>query len=186
MQQIAGRLGPNARQFLDYWTSLPMRALVPDRANFDPMAIARLLPVVSILERTGDDDWRFRLAGTEIERRWAMRLTGASYLDIDFVSRRAADTMRREFRQIVERPCGSWSQRGVVFRSGRGVSIETLRLPLRAANGSISLIISCSSEFRSRTGADSDEPREIIRITEQLFVDIGAGCPAVTALDDAS
>lgn len=149
------------------------------------MAIARLLPVVSILERSGDDVWRFRIAGTEIERRWGMRLTGANYLEIDFVSRRAADTMRREFRQIVERPCGSWSQRGVVYKSGRGVSIETLRLPLRAGDGSISQIISCSSEFRARTGADSDEPREIIRITEQAFIDIGAGCPAENALDDA-
>ena len=181
---MAGRLGPNARQLLDYWASLPARAPVPDRRSFDPMAIARVLPVVSLLERGADSKWRFRLAGTEIERRWGLRLTGASYLEIDFVSRRAAETMRREFTEIVEFPCGSWSRRAVEFRSGHSASLETLRLPLRAADGSVSLIISCSSELGERIAPD-DAPREIIRIAEQRFVDIGAGRPDKGAIAEA-
>jgi hypothetical protein len=183
VDDIAGRVGPVARQLLDYWRSLPARDFVPERHSFDPMAITGILPMISMLQRLGDDEWRFRLAGTEIERRWQRILTGANYLEIDIVSSAAADGMRREFQGVVGRPCGSWSQRYVRFQSGRAAVIETLRLPLRAADGGISLIVGCSEEFGDRTPPQVDAPCEIIRIAEQHFFDIGAGRPDKGALD---
>jgi hypothetical protein len=184
VQEIAERLGPVARQLLTCWATLPKRACVPDRCNFDPMAIARILPVVSLLQRVADDDWRFRIAGTEIERRWERHFTGTNYLAIDIVAPRAADMMRREFCRIVKWPCGSWSRRTVKFQSGRAAVIETLRLPLRADDGGISLIVSCSEEFSSGIALRPDAPREIIQITQQQFLDIGAGVPDKSALDE--
>jgi hypothetical protein len=150
------------------------------------MAIAEILPVVSLLQHLGCDTWCFRVAGTEVERRWARKLTGANYFDIDFVSPRAAAALRREFRQITEWPCASWSRRRVEFASGRCAAIETVRLPLRAGDGSVSLIVSVSEEFCNRTPSLSDAPREIIKITEQEFVDIGAGRPTEGALREPS
>lgn len=150
------------------------------------MAISGILPVISLLQHMGDDDWCFRVAGTEVERRWARKLTGANYFDIDFVSPRAIASLRQEFRQVVEWPCASWSRRRVELASGRPATIETVRLPLRAADGSVSLMVSASEEFCQGTPAPSDAPREIIKITEQEFVDIGAGRPAESALREPS
>src|SRR5258708_3450529 len=169
-----------AAELLTCWSRLPARGCVPDRKSFDPMAIARILPVVSVLERVGTDEWRFRLVGTEIERRWARTITGRDCLEI--VSPDAARIMRREFKEIVEQPCGSWSRRRVELVSGRLAAIETLRLPLRANDGTISLILSCSGELSGAAAAGTDPLREIIMISEQEYFDIGAGCPATDAI----
>lgn len=181
MHEIAERLGPIARELLTAWLRLPKEGLVPDRRSFDPMAIARILPVVSVVEREGDDKWRYRLVGTEIERRWGRIITGTDCYDS--VSRPAAAVMRRELRAIVEWPCGSWSQRRVELVSGRVAMIETLRLPLRGRDGMVDQILSCSGELGDTLLlASADPTREIIRIVEQGYVDIGAGRPAEGAI----
>ena len=180
MHEIAERLGPIAAELLTCWSRLPAQRCVPDRKSFDPMAITRILPVVSVIERAGIDEWRFRLVGTEIERRWGRNLAGRDVLDV--VSPAAAKIMHREFREIVEQPCGSRSRRRVELVSGRLAAIETLRLPLRANDGSSSLILSCSGELAGLASVGVDPLREIIMITEQEFFDIGAGCPATDAI----
>jgi hypothetical protein len=169
-----------ARELWTAWSRLPARDFVPDRNTFDPMAIVRILPVVSILERAGADEWCFRLVGTEIERRWGRRITGSNFTDI--VSPATVAVMRRELRHIVEWPCGSWCQRLVALQSGRQAAIETLRLPLRAADGRVSLVLSCSGELPSRQPTPVDWPREIHTVTEQQYFGIGAGCPVQGAL----
>lgn len=181
MCEIAERLGPVARELFTAWSRLPARDFVPDRKDFDPMAIGPILPVVSIVERIGPDDWRFRLIGTEIERRWGRVITGSNITEI--VSPQAVAVMRRELRQIVEWPCGSWSVRLAALHSGRRARIETLRLPLRAGDGHVSLILGCSGEIATRDSAPPDASREIHTIAEQRYVDIGAGCPLHGALD---
>jgi hypothetical protein len=178
--EIAERLGPIAAELLTCWSRLPARNCVPDRKSFDPMAIARILPVISLIERVGTHEWRFRLVGTEIERRWGRTITGHDCLEI--LSPEAARIMRCELKAIVEQPCGSRSRRCVELVSNRLATIETLRLPLRAGDGTVSLILSCSGELAGMTAAGADPLREIIMITEQEFFDIGAGCPATDAI----
>ena len=146
------------------------------------MAIPRVLPVISLLQRSPGDEWLFRVSGTEIERRWGRNFTGLDYLGIDIVSSRAAVTIRREFELVTGLPCGSWSQRRVEFRSGRNAIIETLRLPLRANDDTITMILSCSEELQGARAAQPDAACGIITIIDQRFLDIGAGVPAGTAL----
>ena len=179
MQQPVEAFGPVARTLLACWRELPARDCVPDRRSFDPMAVVRILPVISVLERSIDGDaWRFRVAGSEIERRWGRKFTGLDYFAVDIVSPRAVELLRQEFRGVVEQPCGSWSRRLVEYRSGRQAIIETLRLPLRANDGQVNLILSCSEELQEAAPPQVDGPREIIRIVQQRFFDIGAGLPA--------
>jgi hypothetical protein len=52
------------------WRTLPQHEYVPMRSSFDPTAVVRILPVISLIERITADEWRARLVGTEIERRW--------------------------------------------------------------------------------------------------------------------
>ena len=175
-------LGPNASRLLKYWQELPQRESMPNRRDFDPMVIAPVLPFITLLERVANNEWRFRVVGTEVERRWGGKYTGQNYLTLNIVSPQAADVMLREFTTITRWPCGSWSRRDVEFRSRRCVVIETLRLPLRTNDGIPSQIISCSEESGDRVAFATDGPRGIVEITEQRFVDIGAGAPIAGAL----
>jgi hypothetical protein len=181
VDEFAERLGPIARELLTAWAGLPRAGLVPDRHSFDPMMIVRILPVISIIEREGEDFWRFRLVGTEIERRWGRVITGTACYD--GVSPAAVAVMRRELKSVVEWPCGSWSRRRIELRSGRVAAIETLRLPLRGRDRVVSQILSCSGELGDTPLMTSSDPsREIIKITEQEYLDIGAGRPAEGAI----
>jgi hypothetical protein len=180
--EIAERLGPVARELLASWSELPRReGFVPDRESFDPMAITRILRVISLIEREGEDEWRFRLVGTEIERQWGRTFTGRNCFEE--LSPGAVAVMRRELKCIVEWPCGSWSRRRVELLSGRMMVIETLRLPLRAKCGAINQILSCNGELESNFQPAADAKREIVRIVDQQYFDIGAGCPPCGAIE---
>lgn len=172
---ITDRLQPVACELLAAWSALPRHDGVPMRSDFDPITVRRILPVISLLQRVAKDEWRLRLTGTEIERRWGRTLTGLSYTDI--MTPDAAAATLCEFEAICSRPCGSWSMRHLELSSGRQVDAETLRVPLRAADGSVSLILSCSGELSSRFLHEPDEWREVITVVDQQFFDIGAGTP---------
>jgi len=172
---VIDRLRPAARDLLAAWSVLPRHDRVPARADFDPMAIPHILPIVSLIERVDESEWRMRLAGTEIERRWGRTLTGLGYTDI--MAPAAAASTLCEFEAICRLPCASWSMRHLELSSGRRLDVETLRLPLRAADGNVSLIVSCSGELSGRFLHEPDRCREILTVMEQEFLDIGAGIP---------
>ena len=172
---IFNRLQPVAQELLAAWCALPRHDGVPRRADFDPISVRRILPVVSLIQRVSPDEWRMRLTGTEIERRWGRALTGLSYVDI--TSPNAAASTLCEFEAVCTQPCGSWSVRHLALSSGRRLDAETLRLPLRAADGSISLILSASGELTGRFLHEPDKCCEIVTVVEQQFLDIDAGIP---------
>lgn len=175
MDSISARLQPASRKLLAAWAALPRPDIVPTRASFDPCAIACILPIISLIERIGPDEWRVRLAGTEIERRWGRDLAGLTYAEV--LSPQAVDVMHCEFEAVCRHPCGSRSLRHLELRSGQRLQTETLRLPLRGKNGEVSLILSCNGELGREIWRKADAPREIVTVFEQEFFDIGAGIP---------
>lgn len=180
MDSIFARLLPASQKLLATWQRLPRDGGVPSRAAFDPCEIAGILPVISLIERIGFREWRVRLAGTELERRWGRNLSGLNYAEV--LSPQAFEVTHREFDAICSQPCGSWSLRRLDLRSGQRLQTETLRLPLRGKTGEISLILSCNSEAGDGDLRDVHDPREIVTMSEQEFVDIGAGLPEFTCL----
>jgi hypothetical protein len=172
---VLDRLRPTARDLFSAWSMLPRRDGVPGRADFNPMAVHQILPVVSLIERVQGGEWRMRLAGTEIERRWGRALTGLGYTDV--MAPAAVTSTLCEFEAICRQPCGSWSMRHLELSSGRRIDVETLRLPLRAADGAVKLILSCSGEVTGRFVHEVDQCREILTVIDQEFLDIGAGTP---------
>ena len=175
MDSISARLQPASQKLLDAWQLLPRLDLVPTRASFDPCEIAGILPIVTLIERIGPYEWRMRLAGTEIERRWGRDLGGLTYAEV--LSPQAVDVTHCEFEAICRLPCGSWSLRRLELRSGRRLQTETLRLPLRDKNGEVRLIVSCNGELSPDLMHEADQPREIVTVFEQQFFDLGAGIP---------
>jgi hypothetical protein len=176
VDSVCARFQPASQKLWAAWSRLPRPQIVPSRASFDPCAISSILPVISLIERTASDEWRVRLAGTEIERRWGRNLSGLTYAEM--LSTQAAEVTHCEFDAICGQPCGSWSLRHLELRSGRRLQTETLRLPLRDRNGDIKLIVSCNGELSLDPLNGPDQPREIITVVEQQFFDLGAGIPA--------
>ena len=175
MDAIRDRLQPVSQKLLEAWLQLPRADVVPARADFDPCEIANILPVISLIERVSTDEWRVRLAGTELERRWGRDLGGLSYAEV--LSPQAVEVTHCEFDAICRQPCGSWSLRRLDFRSGRRLQTETLRLPLRDKKGEVRLIVSCNGELNHEPMHEGDRPREIVSVFHQEFFDIGAGTP---------
>ncbi|MFZ2007159.1 MAG: PAS domain-containing protein [Stellaceae bacterium] len=175
MDSICARLQPASQKLLAAWRRLPRPNIVPERASFDPCDISSILPIISLIERAAPDEWRVRLAGTEIERRWGRELSGLTYAEM--LSSQAVDVTHCEFEAICHQPCGSWSLRHLELRSGRRLQTETLRLPLRDKHGEVSLIVSCNGELSTELMRETDQPREIVTVFEQQFFDIGAGIP---------
>lgn len=169
---IENKLGPVARELLDAWSRLPKQDHVPFRASFDPMSVPRVLPVIILFERS-EQGWRFRLVGTEIDRRWGRTVTGLDYAQL--VSAEGFRAARREFEGIAQTPCGSFSVAHVAFSSGRRVTLEILRLPLRARDGSVSLILCSAAELSERKAHGPDLAQEIGNFEQRQFFDIGAG-----------
>jgi hypothetical protein len=173
---IADELRPTSKRLLAAWIDLPKHELVPYRDSFDPMAVIPILPVLTILQRGDDQAWRFRLAGTEIDRRWGGKVTGLDFTEL--VAPQVVPIMHREFDEIVRTPCGSWSAAHVEFSSGWQTTIEFLRLPLRAKDGSVSLILSCAPELPSSEITHLPGlPVSLGEIVQQQFFDIGGGTP---------
>jgi hypothetical protein len=177
---IADRLQPASRILLAAWRELPAHDCVPMRASFDPIAIASILPIVSLIERISADEWRLRLAGTELERRWGATLTGLTFAEV--LSAQAAAVTHCELEAVCRQPCGSRALRHLELRSGRRLQTETLRLPLRGKSGAVDLILCCNGELPLGIVPEADQPREIITVVEQKFFDIGAGIPAVACM----
>jgi len=181
VESLSDQFGSAAKHLFGAWSLLPKHEHVPYRQSFDPMMVVRILPVITLLQRVGDKEWRFRLAGTEVDRRWGRPLTGIDPLEI--VAPEVAPNIRREFGEVVRQPCGSWSVRRVTIGSGRWADIETLRLPLRAKDGSVSLIIGTSGELCDRHAYQGDLHRSITAVEQQWFFDIGAGVTTNSVLN---
>ncbi|MGH7093826.1 MAG: PAS domain-containing protein, partial [Stellaceae bacterium] len=164
MGSFIDRLQPVAQELLEAWLRLPRHDDVPLRESFNPMTVPRILPVVSLIQRMQNGEWCLRLVGTEIERRWGRALTGVNYADI--MSPEAAESTLCEFEAICDQPCGSWSRRHVEMRSGSGFESETLRLPLRASDGGVTLILSCSGGLSGRFLHESDNSCGIVTVME--------------------
>jgi hypothetical protein len=175
VHSVANEFGPTSKRLLAAWIDLPKHELVPHRHSFDPMAVIPILPVLTILQRGDDQAWRFRLAGSEIDRRWGGKVTGLDFTKL--VAPPVVPIMKHEFDEIVRTPCGSWSVAHVEFNSGWQTAIEFLRLPLRAKDGSVSLILGCAAELPSKIIHLPELPLSLRAIVQQKFFDIGGGTP---------
>jgi hypothetical protein len=66
-------------ELLAYWESRRGKRPFPLRRELDPAEIPKLLPHLLLVEAVGDR-WRYRLVGTEVERRFGCRM-GGCYID---------------------------------------------------------------------------------------------------------
>lgn len=163
------------RQFFEYWNALPKVGLVPDRSDFDPIAIYRLMPSISILEVVPPDRVEMRLIGTDLVERMGADPTGKNYLDS------IAPAVRLSYLEIlncqINRPCGRRSVMQSREASGILSRVEVLSLPMTHHLSGHPLILSYFGPTQS-VGFDGGDDRQVLNFEDVRWIDIGAGVPA--------
>ena len=162
-----------ARQFFDYWDRLPKVNFVPDRKDFDPVAIHRLMPFISILEVMLPDRVEMRLIGTDLVQRIGHDPTGQNYLDFFELDARAKylDIITTQ----INHPCGRRSTLRTREKNDILSSVEVLALPMSHVRSGHPLLVSCFAKTQS-VGFDPGE-WEVQRLEDIVWIDIGAGVP---------
>lgn len=134
---------------LDYWDSLRGDRLVASRADFDPMAIAKALPNVVLVEVQPDDRFVYRLAGSELESRYQMGSLAGKTPDETLGG--DADKVLRPYRLIRDKRClfyrnaeQDWLRREPSFKG-----YQVLLMPFSDDDATITAILG-TFDFRRR------------------------------------
>lgn len=185
LANLPPRLGDVARFFASYWTGLPKQDGVPARAALDMGAMRSILPCFMIWEAKGLHDARWRLVGSGIREWFGMELTGRPVIDIHTPASRPKAVAAA--RAMIALPCGSWGLMSLRSPQGYDFVVEILCLPLRAADGSLSMFANTMERIRDHRHFDSIAAAgaRAISFAEHRFIDIGAGIPDARRLRNA-
>lgn len=81
---------PTTRQLFDYWNAKRGRTAAPDRALIAPGDIRGLLPLTFIISCKAQNEFQFRLAGSQVCGLFGRELRGSSLLDLFAAPQRRA------------------------------------------------------------------------------------------------
>lgn len=144
---------PGQRELFDYWRSVSGPAPIPNRADFDPQHIPRLLPNICLIDvKAGLPESRFRLAGTALHGIYGAELTGRR-VETVFCGRRA-DYWRRVHSAVIKQGAG---QSGVVRGPANGrdhIVMYWIRLPLTLEGEAVRFIL--GYDFAASAPAEDD------------------------------
>lgn len=93
-------------KFVEYWFSIRKGNIAPRRADFDPMAIPRLLPFTEVYEVDDCGDMILRISGDEVYQRTGGNSSGDNYLNMMIVEQR--ELMREVVKTLSHAHAGSW------------------------------------------------------------------------------
>lgn len=132
---------PEQQMLYDYWLSRHGSEGLPCRADINPCHIGRLLPGISLIDVAENlAQSRVRLAGTRLRDIYDREITGLCIEDLDWGAKR--NYWLAAFRRTVE---ARQPTQGVVVGpcSNKDHLVQYwLRLPLRNADGTVSMILS--------------------------------------------
>ena len=160
----------------EYWRNLPRPSGIPDASAFNPAAVKRYLPGLTILSLNSPDEISHRLVGTEVTSRLDANLTGANLLD--FVPPETRLQCARDMHEIGYRPC-AWQARHVTrYTSGLISRVLTLYLPLRAPEGQPPRILGMHKSEEA-SGYDAGDRKTVFgaRFERMVWIDVGFGVP---------
>lgn len=136
---VAYPLPPLLGSFLDYWATRLIDGMPPVRnADFSPSGLRPWLGHLALIERDGDNGFRFRLAGTNLQARFQAELTGKNFRDVDpDVAGDLGDRVQRAMS--LQTPVIT----GVISADGNRKFVDLI-LPLANEAGQIDLVVLAS------------------------------------------
>lgn len=130
---------PSTRELYDYWQRLRGSRPAPERTEIEPSDIRRILGDTFILEVSGRDDYRFRLAGTRVCALYGRELKGKDFLSFwTGKDREAIATLLAAVSQDAAAAVLGMSGRSA---HDRDLACEVLLLPVRAKGSGFTRII---------------------------------------------
>ncbi len=136
-----------------YWQSLLKGRAMPARTDLDPTDIPHLLPHLMLTDVLPDGRYRYRLVGTEVERRFGAPMTGRTLEELMFGDYLAYLT--EVYRRVVveKRPLYTSSRYGDA-QGATPLYTRRLTLPLSDDGERVNMVLS-AQVFR-RAGAYDD------------------------------
>lgn len=157
-----------------YWKSLPKTGLLPDRAAFDPVKVAYIMPDLLMIEFGPAEEARFRFAGTRVTDHLGFDPTRRAYLEV--LVPEAFDQYLEASRAVFSTPCVGRFSITAQAASGFVLRFDVLDLPMRnKATGTMLILAHVTLlETVGYTGVN----QFMIQSIEPLgWYDIGAGKP---------
>jgi hypothetical protein len=114
---------------------------MPSRADIDPAEIKHLLPIVLLTDVIGDEAeprFRYRLAGTEIVRRFGRELTGHGVEEM--LKGDYGRSVVAVYKAVVQERVPIYSRTRVAVHSGEKVGSDRLMLPLSADGERVNMV----------------------------------------------
>jgi hypothetical protein len=149
---------PEQRQLFDYWRELAGSNPVPDRKNFSPIKLPRLLPGISLIDVAERiEDSRVRLAGTKLREIYDREITGLTVTEIPCPTRQ--DYWIAAYRRTIDE---AMPTQGVV----RGPLVHKehvvqywMKLPFRTVDDRVRMVL-CYDHFvpASEIMQDAEQP----------------------------
>ncbi|MDX2142849.1 MAG: PAS domain-containing protein [Rhodospirillaceae bacterium] len=133
---------PLTAEYLAHWQSLRHDARPPTTEDYFDHISVRAAPLLLMFECTAADV-TLRYQGTRIVQRWGKDRTGESWLAGKPPA--AAAAILANMRDCVGHPCGAFSKSTYVTKHGRALNLESLTLPLTAADGRPGRLIALSN-----------------------------------------
>lgn len=135
---------PVLAELYRYWSALRRGRMAPARADIDPVEIPQLLPHIALTEvvagSTGKAPrFRYRLAGTQIERRFGCPLTNR-YLD-DLKQGGYLQFVRNLYNRLVAEAAPVYAENS--FRTGDSgaLQVKRLLLPLSDDGATVNMVL---------------------------------------------
>ena len=117
-----------SQSLFTYWNNLRGDRPAPKRFEIEPARIANHLPDTFILERSGQGNLRFRLAGTRISEALGVELRGTNLLDL--FNREDAATLQQQIELITSKAAVGLFEISADNGGGMSTAFEVLILPL--------------------------------------------------------
>jgi hypothetical protein len=127
------RSNPATQILLDWWQNRRGGRAMPARAELDPAELKTILADFVLIDVQSADDARghafvYRLAGTEIDNRFGIRLTGLELEQVPFGD--AGASIRAQYETAVREKRPVFCRHGVIVGGARYVEYERLVVPL--------------------------------------------------------
>lgn len=141
------KLPPLLDSFLAYWASQMVEGAPPVRdRNFSPGAMRRWLGHLALIEKFGDSDLRFRLAGTYLQARFGAELTRKRFSEVEIeILGDLGDRVNRAMHLVT--PVAK-----VVSMPLKRMEFYDLILPLANPDGVIDLVVFASAPVSADMG----------------------------------
>ncbi len=171
------------REFLTIYEEFRGDKIAPTRADLDLRRLARMLPDITIMERSAPGSVIYRLMGTAVAERLGADLTGHNFLNyLDVTERNRIDL---GVALVTQQPCGTFAIYQNAYASGLKVRAESIALPLDTGSGKPPFLNISLHSSQSMISFGQEQDASVIgtQWLDGVVIDLGWGIPDQSVMD---